>query len=162
MAIACTGAAFFNVFKNNMTALGLDVPSSILTTPPNVVARISAMIGAAEKLGKEATVGEIIGATTVAEKLLVVTAIYASYWLGAAVGSLMVAYGEYLDCGTTPNATIKGVRDFTAAKGMRISPQVLVVMQRHPEIFDTDAPGRRRFVKYAMIPSGQRQAAGAR
>jgi hypothetical protein len=161
MSMACTGAAFYRAFKDNMDALGLDVPSSITTAPANVLARVGAMIAAAEKLGKNATIGEVVGATTASEKLLAFGAVYASFWLGAAIGSLMVAYDKYLDCGTTPNATMKGVRDFTFATGMRVSPQVLYVMQTNAEIFNTGAPGRLGYAKKAMVPGGRLQAAGA-
>ncbi|WP_425496071.1 hypothetical protein [Paraburkholderia agricolaris] len=158
MPIACTGAGFYRAFKDNMDALGLDVPASISTAPANVLARIGAMIAAAEKLGKTATVGEILGATTASEKLLAFGAMYASFWLGAAVGSLMVATDAYLDCGTTPNATMKSVLKFTFDTGIRVPPHVLFVMQTNPEIFAIGAPGRSAFVRKAAIPAGRLQA----
>ncbi|WP_146749854.1 hypothetical protein [Paraburkholderia bryophila] len=158
MPIACTGAGFYKAFKDNMDALGLDVPSSISTAPANVLARVGAMVAAAEKLGKTASIGEVIGATTASEKLLAFGAIYASFWLGAAVGSLMVATDAYLDCGSTPNATMKGVQKFTFDSGIRVPAQTLFVMQTNPEIFAVGAPGRSAFVRKATIPAGRLQA----
>ncbi|MFM0608619.1 hypothetical protein PQR05_29235 [Paraburkholderia sediminicola] len=161
MPIACTGADFYKAFKGNMNALGLDVPTSWSTAPANVLARVGALVAAAEKLGKTASIGELLGATTVSEKLLTFGAVYASFWLGAAVGSLMVATADYAECGTSPTATIKSVRKFSFDSGIRVPATTLYVMQTNPEIFAAGAPGRLMFAKKAAIPASQLQAAGA-
>ncbi|MDR6449652.1 hypothetical protein J2794_005790 [Paraburkholderia terricola] len=162
MANACTGADFYRAFKANMDALGLEVPASVSTAPANVIARVAAMVAAAEKLGKTASVAELIGATTTGEKLLVFGAMYASFWLGAAVGSLMVAASGYTECGKSASATMLGVRKFTFNTGMRIPAGVLFVLQTNPEIFAVGSPGRSMFVKKASIPAAQAQVTAVR
>jgi len=62
---------FFHIFKGNMEALGLDVPTSWFGAQATTLANVSALIAATEKLGKTATVSELAGATLVSEKLLV-------------------------------------------------------------------------------------------
>ncbi|UEP23871.1 hypothetical protein LL999_27060 [Burkholderia ambifaria] len=102
---------FFHIFKGNMEALGLDVPTSWFGAQATTLANVSALIAATEKLGKTATVSELAGATLVSEKLLVAGALYASYYTGAAIGSAMVASAERLKCGRTADVSTV-IRDF--------------------------------------------------
>ncbi|WP_429298989.1 hypothetical protein [Paraburkholderia sp. GAS199] len=136
-------------------------PSSVSTAPANVIARVAAMVAAGEKLGKTASLAELIGATTTGEKLLAFGAVYASFWLGAAVGSLIVATADYAECGKSASATMQGGK-FTFSTGIRVPAGILFVLQTNPKIFSTGSTGRAMFAKKAAIPAAQVQAAGAR
>ncbi|WP_322051475.1 hypothetical protein [Paraburkholderia bannensis] len=159
MALACTGADFYKAFKDNMGALGLDVPASLTQAPANVAARVGAWVAAYEKFGKAVTLADVIGAGTASERLLVFGAVYASFWLGAAVGSLMVATTKYLDCGTSPTATANAARQFTFDTGFRIPPTILAIMQTNPMIFAVGQAGRAAYARRAMIPNALQSVA---
>lgn len=91
---------FFRYFKENMNDLGLPVPEGVFDTYTMATANLSLLIAALHTLGKGATMAEVAGATLGFEKLMVAGAVGATYYTGAAVGSVAVATGRSLGCGS--------------------------------------------------------------
>ncbi|WP_409526147.1 hypothetical protein [Nitrincola sp. MINF-07-Sa-05] len=91
---------FKKYFDENMKALGLPVPSSLFDTYQTAVATASTLVGTLATLGKGATIGELIGATVGLEKLAVAASFGAAAYTGAAIGSIAVASGRSLACGS--------------------------------------------------------------
>ena len=90
---------FKKYFNENMRELGLPFPSTFFDSYNSAVAHAIVMVEALKTLGKGATVGELIGATTGLEKLKVVAALGAAYYVGAVIGSIAIASGRSLGCG---------------------------------------------------------------
>ncbi|WP_233217589.1 hypothetical protein [Trinickia dabaoshanensis] len=134
-----------------MEALGLDVPTSWYGTQVTILTKLGAVVAAVDKLGKGATLAELVGATTLPEKLLVGGAVYASFYTGAAIGSAMVATGKYMGCGASSANNGRAVLRFQADTGIRVSPRFHHHLQCHPEIFDQSAPGRRAYAYAALV-----------
>ncbi|WP_221799940.1 hypothetical protein [Oceanobacter mangrovi] len=91
---------FKKYFDENMKALGLPVPGTLFDTYNSAIATMSTMSGTLSQHGKGATMAELIGATTGLEQLAVAASIGASAYTGAAIGSLSVAAGRSLGCGS--------------------------------------------------------------
>jgi hypothetical protein len=87
-------------YAENMEALGLPVFVNAHDNAALIYGHVSTIAATLHGLGKGATVAELFGATFLTEKLLAGTAIYASYYVGASVGSLAVAAGRATSCGT--------------------------------------------------------------
>ena len=85
------------------------------------------------------------------EKLLVGGAMYASWYTGAAIGSVIVATAGYRSCGSSRVGNAAAVLRFQADTGIRVSPQSDHHLRCHPEIFDQDAPGRRAYAHNALV-----------
>ncbi|WP_240324395.1 hypothetical protein [Trinickia diaoshuihuensis] len=134
-----------------MEALGLDVPTSWYGTQVTILTKLGALVAAVDKLGKGATVAELVGATTLPEKLLVGGAIYASFYTGAAIGSTMVAMTKYTSCGSSPARNGAALLRFQGDTGIRVSPQLAHHIMCHPEIFDQSAPGRQAYAHTALV-----------
>ncbi|HCH2580025.1 TPA: hypothetical protein NKS71_001208 [Vibrio parahaemolyticus] len=90
---------FSKHFNANMKALGLPVPSTLFDSATAAISNAAIMIEALKKLGRGATVAELIKATTGLEKLKVAGALLASFYVGAVVGSIAVASTKTLGCG---------------------------------------------------------------
>ena len=151
MPMQCGAAGFFLAYKTNMEALGLEVPTSWYGTQVSILTKLGALVAAVDKLGQGATLAELVGATTLPEKLLVGGAIYASYYTGAAIGSAMVAMGKYTGCGSSPANNGRAALRFQGDTGIRVSPQLHHHIQCHPEIFDQTAPSRRAYAHTALV-----------
>lgn len=63
---------FYKYFEENMSALGLAAPKGLFESAEKATATVTTLVAALTQLGKNATVAEIIGATTGLEKLVVV------------------------------------------------------------------------------------------
>lgn len=83
--------SFSRAFQDNMAGLHLPVPTILFATLQTSLASTSAALGALKALGPGATVAELIGATTGLELLTVAGSMLGVFYLGAVVGSLMVA-----------------------------------------------------------------------
>lgn len=151
MPMQCGTAGFFQTYKTNMEALGLDVPTSGYGTQVTILTKLGALVAAIDKLGKGATLAELASATTLPEKLLVGGAIYASYYTGAAIGSAMVAMSRYTSCGASRVRNGAALPRFQADTGIRVSPQLKHHIACHPEIFHRSAPGRRAYGHRALV-----------
>lgn len=144
MASCSTRQDFYGYFKENMEAMGLSVPASLFNTQAETAALITTMLTAFKTLGKNATVAELVGATTGLEKLLVLGALRASWYVGAAIGSFAVATGRYASCG----ASISDVMLEIHQNGITPPPAWLHThLAQHPEIFDKKHAGR---IAYAV------------
>ena len=98
---ACTNPGDFKkFFLENMSDLGLGVPTSLFDTYQTAVANAAAMAGALHLLGKGATVAELVFATVAVEKFAVALSFGAAGYTGAVIGSIAVASGRVLGCGT--------------------------------------------------------------
>ncbi len=91
---------FKKYFNENMQALGLPVPSTLFDSYNTALAHAIVMVDTLRTLGKGATVAELIGATTGLEKLKVAATFGASAYVGAIIGSIAVASGRSLGCGS--------------------------------------------------------------
>jgi len=131
---------FKKYFVENMNELGLNVPSGMFQTAKNAIQTSALIIAAIHHLGKGATMAEIGGATVALEKVVVLGGMLAYLYGGVAIGSIAVATGRSLGCGS------------------RISDMFVYVNQNnlrfrgwhpfyfhHPEIFDKNDHNRRRF-----------------
>lgn len=92
---------FYKYFKQNMDALGLPVPSQLFDTFTVAVTNAGVMLEALKTFGKNATVAELVGATTGLEKLKVAGSLGAALYTGAVIGSIAVASGRTLSCGSS-------------------------------------------------------------
>ncbi len=139
----CPG--FHTAFRENMTALGLDAPVSFFGTYQTAVGTLTLMLQPLATLGADATVAELIGATMGLEKLMVVGAIGASFYVGAVIGSLIVATDNAMVCTSGLDARRRAGM-WAARHGMSIPVGVSTVLFRHPEVMQ---PGSRQW-PYAL------------
>lgn len=91
---------FGRYFKENMNALGMPVPSGMFETYAQATATAGTIVGTLHTLGAGATAAELFGATVAAEKIMALAAIGAVAYVGAMVGSLAIATGRTLGCGS--------------------------------------------------------------
>lgn len=92
---------FYRYFKENMDGLGLPAPESLFGSLSTAVGTASTLLTQIDKFGKTVTVGELITAGTRLEKLAVVGACSAAFYVGAVIGSIAVATGRTLSGGTS-------------------------------------------------------------
>ncbi len=97
---------FGDYFSDCMESMGIPVPSSLFTSIATAKATIAAIAGAVAKFGAEATIGEIaltgLGAgvsTAVVEWMIALGALSASFLVGAMIGCLASATGEWMSGG---------------------------------------------------------------
>ncbi|SDR51308.1 hypothetical protein [Paraburkholderia tuberum] len=138
---------FRSAFAANMNALGLPSPSSLFGTLETATSNITAMLHALKTLGPSATVAELIGATTTLEALSVAGALSAAFYVGACIGSLIVATKAAITCGTSSAAVT--ARIATARLGLVVPESMLAFIRRHPEVL-TNRPARRHYACLAL------------
>ncbi|WDE10017.1 hypothetical protein [Thalassomonas haliotis] len=100
MAKCYTSGDFNKYFNENMQALGLPFPSTFFDSYNAAIAHAMIMVETLKTLGNGATVAELIGATTGLEKLKVAATLGAASYVGAIIGSIAVASGRSLGCGS--------------------------------------------------------------
>ncbi|CAG18847.1 hypothetical protein PBPRA0415 [Photobacterium profundum SS9] len=81
--------------------MGLPVPSQLFDTFTVAVTNAGVMFETLKTFGKNATVAELVGATTGLEKLKVAGSLGAALYTGAVIGSIAVASGRTLSCGSS-------------------------------------------------------------
>lgn len=96
--------------------MGLDAPEDLFGSYDKAVDTTTRILAAISQLGKTATIGEILGATTGLEKLVLLQALRGCYYVGAVIGSLAVALGRT----TSGGLTISDVISF--AETHRLNP----------------------------------------
>jgi hypothetical protein len=138
---------FGKAFTENTSALGLPAPSSLFGSVQAAASKI------ATTLGPGATVAELIGATRALAALSVVGALSASFYVGACIGSLIVAANTAMQCTTASAAS--AARTVTSKYGLAIPATMLTFIQLHPEVM-IDSPSRGN---YAFLASRQQAAA---
>jgi hypothetical protein len=93
---------FYKYFKENMEALGLTAPpESLFGTQQLAISTIGTIVAFIDKFGTKVTVMEMASAGTRLEQLTLLVALGASYYAGAAIGSLAVATGRTISGGTS-------------------------------------------------------------
>jgi hypothetical protein len=92
---------FYRYFKENMEGLGLPAPESLYGTLQAAVANAAVLLGQIDKFGQKVTVRELIVAGTRLEKLAVIGALSAAFYVGAVIGSIAIATGRVLGEGTS-------------------------------------------------------------
>lgn len=140
---------FKKYFKENMQELGLPVPSTLFDTYQTALATASTLVGTLATLGKGATVGELIGATVGLEKLAVAASIGAAGYTGAVIGSIAVASGRSLACGSR----ISDMFVFTHQNNLQFKGWHVFYMQ-NPEVLSKDHQFRSNFgIRLKALPS---------
>ncbi|WDD93603.1 hypothetical protein Bsp3421_003693 [Burkholderia sp. FERM BP-3421] len=124
---------FYQAFKSNMDALGLSAPASLFGSVQAATGTLTTILGTLKALGPNATVAELIGATTGLELLGVVAAGGAAFYAGAVVGSLIVATNASLYC-SNKVAAASSVHQWASRRGISLPPSVYQAIQRHPEV----------------------------
>lgn len=128
---------FYRYFKENMAELGLPAPENLFGSVQTAVATITVLLTNIDKFGKTVTVGELIGAGTRLERLAIVAALSASFYVGACIGSLAVATGRTLAGGTSLSDVL------LLARAHRLDrPWLTPVLLRSPAIYRPEAAGR--------------------
>lgn len=130
-------------FKENMKALGAPVPEQIFDGLDKAIASSITILGTLEILGKNATLGEVIGATTGLEKLAVVAAVSASGYIGLVIGSIFVASGRTLGCG----ARISDVFVFVNRHNLEFGVY-RKFYRSYPQITDKSIKHRRLYARF--------------
>ena len=91
---------FKKYFDENMKALGAPVPTTLFDSFEKAIGTASILVGTLHTLGKGATVAELVGTTVGVEKLMVAGAFGAAAYVGMIIGSIAVASGRSLGCGS--------------------------------------------------------------
>lgn len=133
-------ADFGEYYAENMHALGLNTPKGMYENFQLALGNASLMLGAISTAGKGATMTELALATFKAEKVAVSLGLGAAGYVGASIGSMAVASGRVLGCGSR----IADMFSFTRQYNLQFEGQNQFY-QRYPEIFDNDHPRRRTF-----------------
>ena len=102
------------------------------------------ILGTLRTLGPTATIGELIGATTGLELLAAASALGASFYVGAVIGSLIVATDASLVCDQRGVVAVDGIRGWATRRGLAVPQDVYRVIALHPEVFHP-TPGSATF-----------------
>ncbi|RDU97925.1 hypothetical protein [Trinickia dinghuensis] len=138
---------FSKAFQDNMNALRLPAPFSLFSSLTTALGNLGAMLNAFKSVGPTATVAEMIGATILRERLDVVGAMAASYYVGAVIGSVVVASEGAKACkGRTSSARIRLVVLWLASRGVLVPMDLQIFMQHNPEAIEDNMKRR----SYAM------------
>jgi len=146
-------AGFYPVFKDNMAAIGLTAPPNLFSSQVSALQTIGQLAGLIKTFGMRVTVGELIGAGDLTDKLAFAGALYASYYLGGTIGSLMVAGNAFYACKAGPGAASRMHQALFASGISLIQPMHLFLMN-HPELFDASSPNRRMYGIHAQAGTG--------
>ncbi|WP_186192701.1 hypothetical protein [Burkholderia gladioli] len=136
--MACS--TFSKAFSDNMAALNMPVPSGLFSTLQTAVGTVSTMLGALKMLGADATIAELVGATTGLEALMVAGSILAAGYVGAVIGSLIVVTDASLSCKTRAGVT-GSVQSWSRNARVAVPASMVAFMRRHPEVL-VDSPSR--------------------
>ncbi|AOK17742.1 hypothetical protein WT26_18130 [Burkholderia cepacia] len=129
---SCRG--FYLTFKENMDAMGLPVPASLFSTQQQALTTIGAIATAVKTFGSRVTIGELIGAGVLSDVLVYAGSLYASWYVGAAIGSLLVASGHSLSCSNGIDAS-RSAANVLSKHGIRIDGALARHLASHPEVF---------------------------
>ncbi|WP_080436007.1 hypothetical protein [Burkholderia ubonensis] len=133
---------FYPALKENMAALGLPVPSSLFESQQMAIGTLTTLLSTFKSLGTGATMGELIAATTGLEKLLALSAIGASYYIGALIGSMIVATDASLACSNRAVSTISKIQQWAGRNGLSVPSEIYYLIARHPEIVNPGLSAR--------------------
>lgn len=103
-------ARFYKHFKENMDSLGLPAPESLFGSFQAAVANATVILSQIDKFGRLVTIRDLLVAGTRLERLAIIGACSASFYVGAVIGSIAVAAGRSLSGGTSIADTIHFAR----------------------------------------------------
>ena len=147
-------AGFYPAFSKNMEAIGLSAPNSLFATQEKALGTISQLAGLVKTFGMKVTIRELVIAGTTTERLATASAYYAAWYLGGAIGSLIVAADNFYACKAGANAAEQLHRFIAVSSLTVISPMIPFLLQ-YPELFDTSSPHRRMFGMRARAPGAK-------
>ncbi|CAB3659214.1 hypothetical protein LMG24076_01359 [Trinickia soli] len=130
--------SFSKAFQSNMNALGLPAPYSLFSSLTTALGSLGAMLNAFKSVPPTATVAEVLGATFVKEKLDVVGVLATSYYVGAVIGSIIVASDSERACKdsyrNTPLVKYRAFFSWMASRGVLIPMDMQVFILNNPEV----------------------------
>ncbi|QCP49204.1 hypothetical protein FAZ95_08445 [Trinickia violacea] len=129
-----------------MDALGLPVPTSLFSTQQQALMTIGEIVAAIKAFGSRVTIAELIGAGAVSEWLAAAGAFYASWYVGGAIGSLIVASRHSLVCPSGASVS-KVAFDVMAKKGIWLDADLRSHISSHAEV----ANGSRARRNYGIL-----------
>jgi len=142
--------SFSKTFQSNMNALGLPAPYSLFSSLTTAIGSLGAMLNAFKSVPPTTTVAEALGATFLKEKLDVVGVLATSYYVGAVIGSIIVASNAERACNdpyrNTPLGKYRAFFSWMASRGVLISMDMQVFILNNPEVI----AGGPRQKSYAM------------
>lgn len=141
-------AGFYPAFKQNMEAIGLTVPTGLFATQQQAASTIGQLLGLVKTFGMKVTIRELIGAGTLTDFLGAAAAYSAAFYVGGAIGSLIVATDKTLGCKVGPVAIGQIHRAMLGGSFVLIAPMQALLLQ-HPEIVDVSMPNRRSYGAWA-------------
>jgi hypothetical protein len=136
---------FASAFQNNMAALGLPAPSSLFGSARTANATLALMLDASRSLDARASIADVIRATKGLQTLGVAERIAAVSFIGAVIGSLVVATDAQTPC-TDASAVTWHLHRWAARQGIAIPAPIYTLLRRHPEVI-VERPGR---ITYAL------------
>lgn len=137
---------FYKYFKQNMESLGLPAPENLFGTFQTAVATATTLLAQIDKFGKAVTLRELARAGTNLERLAVLSACSAAFYVGAVIGSIAVATGRSLSGG----ATIADVL-FTAEMNNLNRPWLIGLFQRYPGLYDARVAAKGTYQYQAVL-----------
>jgi len=135
---------FYRYFKENMDDLGLPAPETLFGTLQAALSNVTVFVTQIDKFGKKVTVAELLGAGSRVEKLGMVAALSASFYVGAVIGSIAVATGRTFSGGTSLADVLLLARQNNLGRSWLVSD-----LRRWPGIYDKTVLGRRMYCQMA-------------
>jgi hypothetical protein len=138
--------SFYFYFQQNMEAMGLPVPESLFTSFTTAIASTTTLVEALKKFGPRVTVLELIHAGFLTEKLKVIGAMTASFYVGAVIGSLFIAAQKQI----TGGKDLIDVLNFSQFHGIDFD-ELTGVLHNFPGFFDTRVSERWSYTQKAAV-----------
>ena len=139
-------ASFYDYFKENMESMGLPAPESLFGTLSAAVGTASTLLTQIDKFGKTVTLGELISAGTRLEKLAVIGACSAAFYVGAVIGSIAVATGRSLSGGLSIADVLAIARDNNLERHW-----LSACLIKFPGVYKPLLPGRRHYLNAKVV-----------
>lgn len=135
---------FYEVFSSNMKILGLPVPETMFGTVTTALGTIGTIAGAIAKIGTSATVSELFltiplsagavaTASAVGEIIAVAGACSAAFYIGACIGSALIAAYETLVASELTKVA-NWAADLANRFGSTISQFIAYAVQQNSEL----------------------------
>jgi hypothetical protein len=147
-------AGFYPAFSKNMEAIGLYAPNTLFASQEKTLGTISQLAGLIKTFGMKVTIRELVVAGTATERLAAASAYYAAYYLGGAIGSLIVAADRYYACRAGATAS-EQLHRFMAVSGLALLAPMAPFLVQHPEVIDSSSPLRRLYALRARAPGAK-------
>jgi len=123
-----------------MDGLGLPTPAGLYESFQAALSNTGVILGAISTSGKGATLTELALGTFATEKIIVLSGIGAAGYVGASIGSMAVASGRVLGCGSR----LADMLAFSIQYNLKFEGYA-TFYRLHPEIFDISATNRSAF-----------------